>query len=257
MFQNNLAKYVFLVLFFCCTNQEKVLSAEKFSQVPESIYAIDLETAGVLNKGNWMLQNSIVDNGSWLSEISYSPLKNIQVGISYTVNNLISDAKPELQKLPGFQVKLRFINETKTFPAMLIGVNTQGRGFYLLDHERSLVMSKGIYLSASKTFDWEIGELALHANINYSFDPIDKYKVPNFSFAFEENFSKELSLIVELNTMNNEYLSEIYRNSVLLNAALRWNVSKNIYLEFQMKQLAKQSKFSESFPRYICIDYRF
>ena len=78
-------------------------------------------------------------------------------------NPLYLNDKPIYNPQPGFQIKYRIFDESQSFPAMVIGIDTQGRGsysdtLYNLNSDEMAIINRyeqkawGMYLGFSKNW---------------------------------------------------------------------------------------------------------
>ncbi len=220
----------------------------------ETTKIVDMPTAGLIHKGYYQFTFNFFNTGGLQSEFNISPIENITFGISYSLNGLIGSEKISMQKIPGFFFGWRFINETYTFPALLIGFCNQGFGGYINEEKRFLVHSPGLFLAISKNFKWVIGSIALHSGINYSFDPPINQRNINFYIGFEQSVGPFAALNLEYNATMNEENTNIMSNKGLLNSSLRISVTNGVTIQLQLRDLLNHQRNVNAFSRYLAID---
>jgi hypothetical protein len=129
---------------------------------------VDFPTAGLLKKGHLGLSIHALYNGVIISELSYAPFKNFNVGISYGGKNIIGIGNADFYKFPGFHAKLKLFTESKQLPAFSIGFDSQGRGEYIDSLDRYEIKSPGIYFSILKNIKL-LGFVSIHSLVTVSY----------------------------------------------------------------------------------------
>lgn len=223
--------------------------------VYESNYIIDQPTAGVLRKGNFSVYTQTYPQGGLLVGLSAAPFTNFNMGFSYSGTNIIGTGSVEWQKMPGIQLKLRLLDERISWPAIVIGLNTQGRETYFDDTERFMTNSTGLYLAVSKNYSWLLGDIALHGGINYSFDTPSDNRSPNFYLGVEQSIGSKGALNFEYNPTIDEYNKDIMSHKGMLNMSLRWSIYNGITVELHARDLLEHYKNSNGFRRSLVFEY--
>jgi hypothetical protein len=225
------------------------------SSIYESRCIVDMPTAGVLPKNTYCFEGTTFTNGGLLASFTIAPLKNLNLGISFSGTNLIGSGDIKFQKWPGFILNWRIIDETRTIPAILIGVNTQGRGEYISIKNRFETYSTGIYTSLSKSFKWSIGNFSWHAGLNYTFEQAAGQHTPNFWIGFEHSIGAYGALYFELNPNLADKDRQISSASVLLNIGTRWSIARGVTIELKVRDLLENSRIHTGFERWAGISY--
>jgi hypothetical protein len=223
----------------------------------ETLYIVDMPTAGVNPVKTIGVNSLFMSEGGLLLYINYSPFKRFNCGISYSGNHIIGSEKMLFQKYPGFQISYRIIDEKLKFPAILIGVNTQGRGTYFADAVRHTILSPGVYIATSKNFKWDAGYIALHAGVNFSFDQNGDKKLPNFYFGAEQSIGTRFAINAEYNACIDERNTGFrYPKSIgTLNARIRCSLAERTTIDIAFKDIFGSSTKEKPIQRYIGIDY--
>jgi len=223
----------------------------------ETLYIVDMPTAGINPPKTISFNSLFMSEGGLLLYLNYSPFKRFNCGISYGGNHVIGSQKMIFQKYPGLQISYRIVDEKLKFPALLIGVNTQGRGTYFKDDNRHTILSPGVYIASSKNFKWAVGYLALHTGINFCFDQNGDKKLPNFYIGVEQSLGKRFAVNAEYNANIDEHNTGYrYPNSIgTLNARLRCSLAERTTIDLAFKDLFGSSSKEKSVQRYIGIDY--
>jgi len=221
----------------------------------ESRYIVDMPTAGVVSIGYFSSNIKFFSTNGISSEFSYGVLANLNIGASISGENIIGSGDPTFQSIPGVHIKYRFLNETLTLPAIAVGLNTQGNGVYSNSSNRFQYYSPGLFLSLSKSFLWDVGDIALHGGINYSFEnPSDDILV-NYYFGIEQSLSDRAAVCIEFNASVFEREKEIIDVPGLVNLSFRYSIGSGYTMELQFKDLLINYKNSKSFVRFFALEY--
>jgi len=221
----------------------------------ESRYVVDMPTSGLLTKGSFSMYAMIYAGGGMLAEISAAPFDNFNMGISFSGSNIIGSGNVTWQEIPGVHLRYRFFDETTVTPAVCIGVNTQGRGEYDRELNRFRTLSPGLFVAASKSFGWLLGDIALHGGLNYSFEPPSDKRAVNLWLGIEHSIGKPASISLEYNANIDEKGREFMSSRGLFNAAIRLNVSSGLTMELQIRDILEHQANISGFTRYIGFEF--
>lgn len=239
-----------------------------FSQAEQPYPPLDLvtiPTSGTLPKGSFTLESLLIKDGGIIPKLSVGITDNFYIGLSYGIQDFISEEKLNFNKpMPEVQIKYRVYEESETVPAIVFGLDTQGKGRFLTRYEddENLVnnfqryeqKAWGWYIVASK--NWELfGNLGLHVGLNkntWESDPVEsdnpnavfKDKDLNLFFGIDKEINRSFSILLEYDTALNDNDPEIGydlfgRGKGYLNAGVRWIVGKNIMLEIDFNDISK------------------
>ena len=225
------------------------------ASIYETLSIVDMPTAGVLAKNSYSVNMSMFSNGGFLVGFLIAPLSNVNLGISYSATGLIGADNITFQNLPGFLLNWRILDETKSSPAILIGVNTQGRGMYLTSKKRFITYSPGIYAAISKSFKWELGVFAWHGGINYTFEQTAGTKTASLWLGFEHSIGPDGGIYFEFNPNFADKDRTIASHSPLFNGGLRWSVSRGITIELLVRDMFEYSLLNQGFERWFGISF--
>ena len=76
-------------------------------------------------------ENLFTKDGGVLPKFSLGVTDNLTIGMSYGIQNFIGDGDLiKNRDYPEIQLKYRVYEESETMPAMVIGIDTQGKGEY-------------------------------------------------------------------------------------------------------------------------------
>lgn len=225
------------------------------SAAMETRYIVDMPTAGVLSKGRFNVRSVFFTDGGVALYSLFAPFTNFNVGLSYSGTNIIGSHDMTFQKLPGFEIAYRIVDEKLNFPALTLGFNSQGTGQYFSSDKRFATLSPGFYLASSKTFTWLPGWIALHGGICYTFEQKKDMRLPNLWLGLEQSLGPWASANLEYNTNIDEGNHKYMTHKGLLNAALRVALTQTATVELQVRDLLGNSAIDKPYQRYFSIDY--
>ena len=152
-----------------------------FTQIEQPyppISLVSIPTAGTLPKGYFAFENLFSKNGSITHKFSLGITNNLTLGMSYGIQNFIGDQKISKNKsYPEVQLKYRIYEENEKMPAIVVGIDTQGRGSYIesyMDPDDSTSVtilnryeqkSLGVYFVISRNWN-ALGNFGLHEGMN-------------------------------------------------------------------------------------------
>jgi hypothetical protein len=221
----------------------------------ETRYVVDMPTAGVLSRGAISAYALFFTQGGVMVYLDAAPFDNFNFGLSFSGTNILGEGPIEFQKIPGINIKWRIIDETFLTPAILVGFTNQGRGKYYKSYERFQTLFPGVYGAVSKNFKWFMGSFSLHGGLNYSWEqPTGRY-YPNIYAGFEHSIGPNGSVQIEMNPNFSDTDGKIMVHNSLLNAALRWSVTKGLTLELIFRDLLNNTRNADGFERWIGIEY--
>ena len=211
---------------------------------------VSIPTAGTLPKGHYCLENLFMDEGGILPKFSIGITDNFTMGFSFGMHNFVGSGDVVKNKdYPEIQIKYRIFDETDKIPAMVLGIDTQGRGRYYeifnddnstpddisddfdSDLNRYDQKAIGLYFVISRNFE-ALGNFGIHAGINKNFtEGDDKDEDVNLFFGFDKALNRSFSLFAEYNFArdddgfndDDELIKEMVK---YLNAELDGNIRK-------------------------------
>ena len=221
---------------------------------------VSIPTAGTLPRGSFTLESLIINNGGVVPRLSVGFTDNFSFGVSFGVQNLIGDSKPFINKTtPEVQIKYRVFDESQKMPALVYGLDTQGRGIYndtLITPRDTLNLNRydqkawGVYMVMSKNWNF-LGNLGLHAGISKSLSENDDGdKDINVFFGFDKELNRSFSFLVEYDAALNDNLMDDYalneitfgKGKGYLNAGIRWAMSPNLMLEINFNDINQNTE---------------
>ena len=263
-------KYLFGSLFLFLPILNNLIWAQVEQPYPP-LNLVSIPTAGTLPRGSFTLESLIIKNGGIVPRLSVGFTDNFTIGVSYGVQNLIGDTKPSINKTtPEVQIKYRIFDESEKMPALVYGLDTQGRGEF---HKQDSILSIsgrsdstrtlnrydqkawGMYIVLSK--NWNLmGNLGMHAGISKSLSENDDGDNDiNIFFGFDKELNRSFSLLVEYDkALNDDGNIEYRKGNGYLNAGIRWAMSQNLMLEINFNDI-NQNTNSEYTNREIKVMY--
>ena len=218
---------------------------------------VSIPTAGTLPRGSFTVETLLSKNGAFTPKLSVGISENLSFGVSFGIQQLIGNNKPALNKTtPEFQLKYRVFDESQTMPALVYGLDTQGRGQYndtlLIGIDSILTLNRyeqkawGIYMVMSKNWNL-LGNLGLHAGLCKSLSENDDGDTDlNVFFGIDKELNRSFSLLLEFDTalndnLNNEnyHLNDITfgKGRGYLNAGIRWAINQNLMMEINFNDI--------------------
>ena len=224
------------------------------------LYLVSIPTAGTLPKGTFTLESLLSKNGGFTPKLSVGFTNNFSFGVSFGIQKLIGDEKMEYNKTtPEVQIKYRIYEESQSMPALVYGLETQGRGAYVETYENDdednvITINRyeqkawGMYLALSK--NWSLlGNFGLHAGVCKSIsENDDEDKDLNLFFGFDKELNRSFSLLVEYDAALNDNDDKYGVNDItfgkdkgFLNAGVRWAIVPNIMMEINFNDINKKT----------------
>ena len=255
-------KYFLLIITFLAI----VISQSNQPYPPINLVAIP--TAGTLPKGYFSFENIFMNHGSILPKFSIGITDNFTLGISFGISNFIGNGNMKKNKAyPEVQIKYRVFDETDVVPAIVIGLDTQGRGDFFMKHEslslnRYHQKSLGLYVVMSR--NWKaLGNFGFHFGLNKNLtEGDDKDDDLNMFFGFDKELNRSFLIYGEYNFARdddkyNDSIQEIiYRKgNGYLNAGLRWSATNNLMLELNVNDISKNDRNANAMNRELKIIY--
>ena len=216
---------------------------------------VSIPTAGTLPRGTYTIETLLSKNGGFIPKLSVGFTDNFSFGVSFGIQKLIGDEKISYNKTtPEVQIKYRVFEESQSMPALVYGLDTQGRGMFkdsIKDKSTNIISryeqkAWGMYLVLSKNW-FLLGNLGVHGGISKSISENDDGdKDLNIFFGIDKELNRSFSLLIEYDAAlnDNEYeLEDISfgRGRGYLNAGIRWAVSPNLLMEINFNDINKNT----------------
>ena len=246
------------------------------------ITLVSIPTAGTMPKGYFSFENIFLNQGSIVPKFTIGITDNFMLGMSFGISNFIGNG--DMQKFrsyPEVQIKYRLFDETDKIPAIVLGIDTQGRGEFTenvcrIDDEedpenctetilnRYDQKSYGFYVALSRNFS-ALGNLGFHFGLNKNLSENDDNDDDiNIFFGFDKEINRSFSLYGEYNFARDDdyYTGDESIEDILdrkgkgyLNAGLRWSASNNLMIEMNLNDISKNNKVYNSVNRELKIIY--
>ena len=254
-----------------------ILFKSIFAQIEQPyppLNLVSIPTAGTLPRGSFTFESLIIKDGGIVPRLCVGFTDNFSFGISYGIQNIIGDKKPIVNKpTPEVQLKYRVFDESDKMPAIVYGLDTQGKGYYHLQDTISIdsirVLNRydkkawGAYMVISK--NWNIlGNLGLHMGINKSLaENNDGDTDFNLFFGIDKELNRSFSFLIDFDAAFNDNIGENEYNlndltfgkgRGYLNAGIRWAISQNLMLEINFNDI-NQNTNAEYTNREIKVMY--
>lgn len=220
---------------------------------PRSI--VDMPTAGMVEKGALAIDADFYEDGGMLLGASVGVFDRLSLGISYGGTGIIGSSPAVMNQVPGFDIRVRPLEESFALPALLIGFDSQGKGFYDKARSRYEIKSPGFFAVISKNF-LVLGYLTLHGGVNYSLENADGDGGMNFYFGAEKTLGPFLSVVAEYNAgLNDSNIGAAGKGRGFLNAALNVAIGGGLTIGFDFKDLLENERNSAGVNRTVHIEY--
>jgi len=201
------------------------------------IYVIDHPTAGILENGEYQLAGRLGPNSSVLMGLAVGFKGVFHVGVSFGMQRVFDRGSVEVNDQVGFKVKVRLLEEG-VGPALAVGFNSQGQGFYHKDLERYDRKSPGFYAVLSKNYLVPVGEMTVHGGANYSTESKDDDD-PDLFLALEWRPVERFGLLLDGDAALNDNVEggAFGRGGIYLDAALRVDYGQSLSLMLIFRDL--------------------
>lgn len=199
-----------------------VLTAGTVSaQSLQPIYVIDTPTAGILPDRSYNVIGRTGPESSFLIDARVGFFDRVQLGVSYGMQQVFAHGPVTFNNLPGLNARVRLTDETK-WPAIAVGFDNQGQGFYHSDLDRYDRKSLGFYAVASKNWALALGEFSLHGGSNYSLENRDDNSV-NLFMAGDWLVFHRLSFLLDADAgLNDNSTASLGEGGAYVDAGLRF-----------------------------------
>lgn len=243
--------FVFLLVLFSeyVFSQSSAGAGATFQQR----FIVDMPTAGLLKSNSVSLDADFFADGGLMLRLTASAFNRLNFGISYGGSKIIGDGNVNWYKLPGVNLKIRIIDETKNFPAIALGFDSQGRERYIDNLKRYEFKSPGFFLVGSKSFKF-FGYSSIHGGVNYSLEKDDGDASVNYYIGFDKTIGNDLTFSAEYNfAVNDNSVNAIGSGKGYLNAGIRWSLGNGFTIEFNWKDILRNKEPGNS--RVVKLEY--
>ena len=262
---SNQAGLIIILLLQICWSQ--------MAQTYPPLNLVSIPTAGTLPRGTYTIEALLSKNGSFTPKLSVGFTDNFSLGFSFGVQELIGNDSLYFNKTtPEVHMKYRVYEESQAMPALVYGLDTQGRGIYtdtlMINPDSFTTINRyeqkawGMYLVLSKNWSF-LGNLGLHVGLCKSISENDDGdKDFNVFFGIDKELNRSFSFLIEYDTALNDNDYQLHdsfgHGKGYLNAGIRWALSSNLMMEINFNDISKNTDtqyinreiklmFSESF----------
>ena len=249
-------RLVYVLMFLCAWAppmgaQGSAGSAGKLE--PRSL--IDFPTAGMIPRGSIALDVDFYREGGVDLACAVGIFDRLSAGLSYGGSGLIGAGSPVMNAAPGFNVKLRLLEESIYVPALALGFDSQGHDGYNKSLNRYAIKSPGFYTIFSKNYA-VLGFFSLHGGADYSLERSDGNRNINLFAGIEKTIGPFLSFMLEYNLGSNDTGSNtLGEGKGYLNMALRCSLGGGLTLGINFKDLADNGGNVTVANRTVHIEY--
>ena len=203
----------------------------------EPRWLVDCPTAGMLAHGSMAFDAEFYRDGGVDIAFDIGIFDRLSAGLSYGGSGLIGESTPVMNATPGFNVRVRPLEESVFVPALVLGFDSQGHDGYDRSLSRYVIKSPGFFAVVSKNYS-ALGYLSVHGGANYSLERSDGNRNINLFAGIEKTLGPFLSLMLEYNLGTNDTGgNSLGSGKGYLNAALRCSLGGGLTLGVSFKDL--------------------
>jgi hypothetical protein len=208
----------------------------------QSRSVVDTPTAGLLARGSFETRSRVFPGGGVDFRLELGLANWLSLGTAYGGVQIIGDGEPDWNPEPGFFLKARVLDETWVGPALAVGIDTQGSGYYDHDRNRFQFKSRGLYAVASKNYAW-YGDFSLHGGISRSFEDDDDGE-PTAFVALEKSLGAYFGVAAEYDVATNDNRDDgtFGQGRGYLNGAVHWSLAPEIQLRLVIRDMLNNSE---------------
>ena len=216
---------------------------------------VDFPTAGMIPRGNIALDVDFYGEGGLDLACTVGIFDRLSAGLSYGGSGLIGGGSAVMNPAPGFNIKVRLLEESVYVPALALGFDSQGHDGYDRSLDRYVIKSPGLYTVFSKNYAF-LGFLSLHGGANYSLERSDGNSNVNLFGGIEKTIGPFLSLMLEYNLASNDTgENALGHGKGYLSVALRCSLGGGFTLGVNFKDLADNGGNVTVANRTVHIEY--
>ena len=220
---------------------------------PRSI--VDFPTAGMIPRGDIAFDVEFYGEGGVDFGCAVGILDRLSAGLSYGGSGLIGSGSPVMNATPGFNVRVRVLEESVYVPALALGFDTQGHDGYIRSLDRYTVKSPGLYAVVSKNYAF-LGYLSVHGGANYSLERADGNRNVNFFGGVEKTIGPFLSYMIEYNLgLNDTGGNARGTGKGYLDMALRCSLGGGLTAGVNFKDIAHNAGNGDTIERTVRLEY--
>ncbi len=208
-----------------------------FAQYHEPLYTVDHPTAGLLQNGEYHFQGRLGPESSILIGLRIGFRDIFQIGASFGMQRVFERGDVDVNDRLGFRIRVRLLQEEAT-PALAIGFDSQGQGFYHEGLKRYDRKSPGFYGVLSKNYLLALGCLSMHGGINVSTEREDDND-PNLFLSADWEIVNGFAILLDADAAlnDNKKGGRFGQGGIYLDAAMRINYGENLFLMLVFRDL--------------------
>lgn len=221
---------------------------------PQLRWVIDTPTGGMLPRGAFDLDLRTFSGGGMQAALGIGLAERFSIGLAYGASAVLTDTVPVYNPQLEFQIKYRFIQESRNIPDIAVGYSSQGYGPFDEREDpaedRFQVKSPGFYLAFSKRFLLYNSPAGWHWGINYSLEnQVDND--PSIFVGFNAELSNDMQFLTEYDFALNDNKSDgVYgRGRGFLNTAIAWYLTDGLSLELDLRNLTRNRRGANAIDR--------
>jgi hypothetical protein len=243
------------LLLVCCAPLLRAQGSAGSGGKLEPRALVDFPTAGMIPRGNIALDVDFYREGGVDLACAVGIFDRLSAGLSYGGAGLIGAGSPVMNATPGFNVKIRLLEESVYVPALAFGFDSQGHDGYTRSLNRYTIKSPGLYAVFSKNYA-VLGFFSLHGGTNYSLESSDGNRNVNLFAGIEKTIGPFVSFMVEYNLGSNDAGNNaLGEGKGYLNMALRCSLGGGLTLGINFKDLADNGGNVTIANRTVHIEY--
>ncbi len=234
------------VLMLCvCGSVAPVAAEPAFGREyyrPPARSLIDTPTAGLMPAGTFETCTRVFPGGGVEVRLDIGVQDWLSIGGAYGGLQIIGDGEPDWYPEPGFFLRVRTVQETYVLPAIAIGIDTQGSGYYDRSRDRFQYKSRGVYLVASKNYAW-LGDLTWHAGVSRSLEESDDRDITPF-IGLQKSIASKWGLMLEYDLAVNDNRKDgaFGRGRGYLNSGLSWALAPQVEIRLVVRDMLNNSE---------------
>ena len=214
---------------------------------------VDSPTAGLIEKGRYAMDMRLFAEGGVMGRLQAGALKRLSIGLSFGGERLIGQGDVDWYPRVEVTARYRVLEENQTWPALVLGYETQGHGYYAAGRYQS--KSKGFYLALSKNYASGLGQFGLHAGVNFTREDKDDDDWSAW-FGLDKSLNEELALIAEYDlARNDDALQARGADEGFLNVGARWGVASQLKVVVYLKNALRSGHFDPHASRELSVIY--
>ena len=197
---------------------------------------IDAPTAAILDYGGYSARTRFYSQGGVLQYVSFGVYPRLNIGASLSVNGLVGHERTVRVRPPEVQVKYRFYDGDRSFPALMVGFDGQGYRYSRVEkryHERQ----RGFFVGGTQ----ELGLPGLQAHPSFNISDFDSNAIFG-ALPFSYLIRDKATALFEWDNISNFSDSRI-------NLGLRVHLTQNFSFDFAVREIGKGGRFADAEPR--------